>query len=96
MSDGVLDNTRKAFHLAGLVLLALVVVLTFFTASLLDPPYLRTVRLECPYCNETSSFGITRHNPAGVSHLELPYCPKCYRSFVVIVYYDGELVVMKQ
>lgn len=78
----------------GIIIVILTFGTVFFFASR-PPQYLRLLELECPRCNETSLFGITRHYPQGVSHIEIVYCPKCYISFRIRVYYDGIVVVEK-
>jgi len=93
MSDEINTNTRLGVRLAMILMIILVGVIGVYATFFSHPAYFRSLRLECPYCNETSVFGVTRHPYSGVSHDEVLYCHKCGCTFPVTVYYDGVVSV---
>jgi len=52
-----------------------------------------SVDLDCPICGNRNSFTVIPQRPAGGSHKETHGCKKCNNELVLVVYYDGDVVI---
>ncbi len=52
-----------------------------------------SIDLDCPICGNRNSFSVIPQRPDGGSHRETHVCKKCNNKHVLIVYYDGDVVI---